>query len=231
MNVKRKLKPFVIVIRSVLILGLATLTSVCHAQVGASRPTKDGSPTPVRVGIFVLNVDKIDSAEQTFSASVYLETRWHDPSLAHSRKTVKRPLDQIWHPHLQFVNQRAAWRTFPEIADVLGNGEVIYRQRVWGSFAQPLDLRAFPFDRQLLTIPIVAAGYDREEVEIVRLIPDKVGESAIAAKFSLPDWDVEKAEVSAGRYAVLPGSEGVPALVLKMEVKRNVLDLFLDQSG
>jgi hypothetical protein len=221
MNVKRKLKPFVIVIRSVLILGLATLTSVCHAQVGASRPTKDGSPTPVRVGIFVLNVDKIDSAEQTFSASVYLETRWHDPSLAHSRKTVKRPLDQIWHPHLQFVNQRAAWRTFPEIADVLGNGEVIYRQRVWGSFAQPLDLRAFPFDRQLLTIPIVAAGYDREEVEIVRLIPDKVGESAIAAKFSLPDWDVEKAEVSAGRYAVLPGSEGVPALVLKMEVKRN----------
>jgi hypothetical protein len=89
---------------------------------------------------------------------VYLEARWHDPSLAHSRKTVKRPLDQIWHPHLQFVNQRAAWRTFPEIADVLGNGKVIYRQRVWGSFAQPLDLRAFPFDRQLLTIPIVAAG-------------------------------------------------------------------------
>jgi hypothetical protein len=37
----------------------------------------------------------------------------------------------------------------------------------------------------------------------------------------LPDWDVEKAEVSAGRYAVLPGMEGVPALVLKMEVKRN----------
>lgn len=47
------------------------------------RPTTWGEPTEVRVGIYVLDVDEVNSADQTFSASVYYDSRWNSPVLRH----------------------------------------------------------------------------------------------------------------------------------------------------
>ena len=40
------------------------------------RPTVWGEPTEVQVVIYVIDVDEVDSADQSFAASVYYEARW-----------------------------------------------------------------------------------------------------------------------------------------------------------
>ena len=47
------------------------------------RPSIWGEPTEVRIGMYVIDVDGIDSANQRFSASVYLQARWNIPLLRH----------------------------------------------------------------------------------------------------------------------------------------------------
>jgi len=47
------------------------------------RPTVWGEPTEVRVGIYVIDVDGVDSANQRFSASVYLQASWNIPLFRH----------------------------------------------------------------------------------------------------------------------------------------------------
>ena len=64
---------------------------------------------------------------------------------------------------------------------------MIYRQRYWGSFSQPLNLKEFPMDSQQLEIQIVAAGYNEKEVLFVQN-PDEP--SGLADKLSVTEWTV-----------------------------------------
>jgi hypothetical protein len=47
------------------------------------RPTISGEPTEVQVGVYVMDVDHINSAEQNFSASIFIESRWNVAALRH----------------------------------------------------------------------------------------------------------------------------------------------------
>jgi hypothetical protein len=44
------------------------------------RPTSGNDPTQVSVGIWIVDISKIGSAEQSFTAEVALVLRWKDPS-------------------------------------------------------------------------------------------------------------------------------------------------------
>lgn len=202
------------------LLVLAGLPSEVWAQVGAARPTTDGGPTIVRVAIYILDIDHIASSEQTFTGSVYLEARWRDPGLAHGRKTIKRTLDQIWHPQLQIANLQRSWTTFPLSVDISGNGEVILKQRYWGWFLQPLALRKFPFDQQVLNIPIVAAGYGSDEVQLVPLSAGEV-KSGVSPTLSIPDWTMLHWNVEPTRFAATPGGSGMAAMKLTLTMQRH----------
>ncbi len=155
-----------------------------------NRPAPEQGPTRVTLAVFYLDVTGIHSAEQSFTANVYFEARWRDERLAHRGPApVRKDLKAVWHPRLQAVNRRNLTRTFPDVVEIGPKGDVIYRQRFWGDFSQPLDLRDFPMDRQVYTIQVVAAGSTNEEVE---LVPDPEVPDGIAKVLSLPDWKVEK---------------------------------------
>lgn len=188
----------------------------------ASPPTQAGAPTVVHVALYVLDIDGIDSAQQTFTAGLFLVARWHDPRLAHEGLTMQRPLDEVWHPRLQLLNQQRLFTTFPENVEVLGRGDVIYRQRYWGSFSQPLQLQTFPFDHQVIGTQVLAAGYSQSEVRIEELVTAEGAKSGIAPRFSLPDWDVVNWTAKAGPVEVMPGQPGVPGLSFSIEVARQI---------
>lgn len=61
-------------------------------------------------------------------------------------------------------------------------GEVVYCQRVWKSFPQPLELRNFPFDHQTFNIHLVAVGFNLDEV---LLVPDET-RGVTADQLSVP---------------------------------------------
>ena len=138
--------------------------------------------------MIVLDIHEVNSAEQRITANVGFMARWHDPRLAHDGPDSKRMrLDEIWSPDFQVLNRQSIIQTMPRVAEVMPDGEVIYRQRIWGGFSQRFDLRAFPFDRQTLRIPLVSASYSADEVV---LIDDVDAPSGVREPLSLPDWRV-----------------------------------------
>src|SRR6478736_5970701 len=104
------------------------------------RPPAGAGPTQVSVGIWIVDINNIDSAQQNFTADIAIVLRWKDTRLAHTGTgAVHYPLDQIWTPRVSIANETSSVvRKFPESAEVEPDGTVLYRQRYVGSFTQPL---------------------------------------------------------------------------------------------
>ena len=196
-------------IRYLLAIVLFALCAGSALAAGFAPPMA-GGPVPVTVLIYVLDLDSIDSAEQVFTANVYLEYTWSDPRLVHDGDgPVFKGMDEIWQPNLQVLNQQKLWSTFPERFEVFPDGRVRYRQRVWGDFSQPLDLRDYPADHQALNIQLVAAGLTPDQVE---LVPSSEGGRAISADLSVADFEITGSEVVVEPYNPLGSSRGASSI-------------------
>jgi hypothetical protein len=100
--------------------------------------------------------------------------------------------------------------------EIAPDGEVTYRQKVWGWFSQPLNLRNFPFDKQRLTLHLVTAGLKESEVKMVPLEL----RSGIAPEFSMPDFKVIDWRAETRPY--LPGGKppGTAGFILEIDIER-----------
>jgi hypothetical protein len=140
--------------KSVLVLAalLATSLQLSHGaepRTLIGRPDPDSGPTQVSVDIFFVDINSIDSAQQTFTADIAVVLRWKDTRRAHTGSgVVHYPLDQIWNPRVIIVNEtNSVNRRLPESAYVDADGTVLYRQRYVGALGL---LGLVTFRRQLL---------------------------------------------------------------------------------
>jgi len=173
--------------------------------------------------MFLLDVDQIDSAEQNFTANLYFEIHWQDPRLKHGGPgTTRMPQAEIWHPELLFVNQQKVWSTFPPFAYVSPDGDVLIRDRVWGPFSQPLDVRDFPFDVQDFEMRLACAASSPEEISFV----PNLDRSGLAPAFSLPDWEVLSWELNFDDFNPTGRGVGVASVAFAFHAKRHP-DIYL----
>lgn len=187
------------------------------------RPSLWGEPTKVEILIYVIDVDGVNSAEQNFSSSIYLEARWNSPVLRHEGPgTLIRGTTEIWTPRLTIVNQQQAWNAFPASVDISPDGDVVFRQKIWGWFSQTLDLRDFPLDRQTLTISIVAPGLLESEVAMVPMAREHGRSSGIAEEFSVPDFDVLSWKAQPRPYVPFEGYVGIAGFVMEIDIERQM---------
>lgn len=187
------------------------------------RPTIWGEPTEVQIFLYVIDIDEVNMAKQSFSASIYLESRWNIPALRHvGPGPLHRAWTEVWTPRLAIVNSQEAWRAFPESVEILPNGDVIYRQKIWGQFSQPLDLRAFPQDVQKLAIHVAAVGLPESEVRMVPLERFKDRKFGIAERFSLPDYDVVSWKAGSMPYQAVRGETGTAGYLMEIEIGRQM---------
>jgi len=177
------------------------------------RPGADDGPTRVSIGIWMVDISGIDSAQQNFIAEMAVVLRWKDPRFAHTGNGIVRyPLEQVWHPRIAVVNEtNSVSRKFPDLVEVEPDGRVTYRQRYAGAFSQPLRLRSFPFDRQTFRVQFVAVRYRVNEVQFE---PDQdwidnglKQAGGIAPSITLPDWTIENWNTKSLSYALAPGFE------------------------
>jgi hypothetical protein len=177
------------------------------------RPSSGNGPTQVSIGIWMVNITSIDSAQQSFTAEIALVLRWKDSRLTHTGNGVVRyPLEQVWHPRVAIVNEtNSVSRKFPDAVEVEPDGTVNYRQRYAGAFSQPLRLQSFPFDRQTFHVQLVAVRYGANEVQFV---PDQdwidhglKHAGGIAPSITLPDWTIENWNTKSLGYVLAPGFE------------------------
>ena len=221
-NRKSGIDPRSAVKEKYLTFALAIITWLLYSQASAdvSRPDEGDGPTEVRMAIFVVDVDDVDTANQNFTANVFMVARWHDERLAHDRAgEVVHPLTDIWHPRLQWVNQQKIWETFPQMVEVSPEGDVTYIQRVWGQFSQPLLLRDFPFDEQEFNVTLLAAGHTPDEVRLVQ-DPERQSYIADAEHLSVVDWKVTSSETMTGVYGPLREVSPLATFTFRFEAKR-----------
>ncbi|MEP5567406.1 MAG: hypothetical protein ABJN62_06190 [Halioglobus sp.] len=142
----------------------------------------------VYVYVVILDVDAISSADQSFTINYYAQFRWTDPSLAHPGPgSIRRSLNDIVAPRFILLNQQKTWSSLLNLVDISPEGEVIYRQRLWGDFSQPLRLHDFPFDSHTFELPMLAAGDLGEQI---KLLPDPDYPSFISSELSVADWSI-----------------------------------------
>ncbi len=199
------------------LVGFLLAASV-SATTDISPPEAEKGPTRIYVTVFIKDVDSIDTLNQSFEAAVYMEARWRDPRLRHnSEREVARSLSEVWTPRMKIVNQQRVSQALPEFVEVSPSGEVVYRQQLWGSFSQPLALRDFPFDRQILRLQFLAAGYNPEEIEFVR-DPDSV--SGMTDNPSAPDWEFLDWKFEATPVVLSPEKQPLAGMAFSIEAER-----------
>lgn len=173
----------------ILILIMLISGAFIDSALGRNKmPKSPDGPLTVKIGVFIIDIDDIDGAEQNFTANVFYAASWYDPNIAErfdEREFL--PVTKVWTPNLQILNQQKIWPTLPEVVEVHPDGLVIYRQRVWGQFSMPFDLKDFPFDSQEFVIQFVSIGRHEKEMEIIQ--SDEMA-SGLAESFSQADWNI-----------------------------------------
>ena len=189
-----------------------------NIQAAMNRPVAEaGKATEVHVVGGILDIDKIDSAEQNFTLNFYAIFRWTDPRLAHNGPgSVISNLSEVWNPRLTLINTQRYWSNTKDEVEISPEGLVTYRLHVFGSFSQPMDLHAFPQDTHVFELPIVAAGYQHGEVV---MIPDPRIESFISENLSVADWKVDNMR-GQPREVILANGLKLPGFVFSFEGER-----------
>jgi len=204
---------------ALVLLLLGALSSAASEDLTGTRPGPPGQPLTINGTLFLLDVSKIDGADSSFTADVFLMLSWKDERLASEAEGIRRKsLSSIWSPQVQVLNQRRIWKTFPDTADISADGTVIHRQRYFGRFAAPLDLRDFPIDRQQLDIQVVIPGYGPDEIHFVPTTHD-LG-TGRSPDMTIPDWSIGSFEVRSEPYSAVPGGRELAALRGTFEARR-----------
>jgi hypothetical protein len=144
-------------------------------------------PLIIEAGLFIADVDGIDTSAQSYDLRLYYELSWIDKRLAHSGKSdITKPLSEIWNPNFQIVSQQHIFFHSDDEATISPDGRVTFQVVSWGSYSQALKLSRFPFDTQNFKLHIIATNYSPEEIRFV----DRANLSGIANELSLADWEI-----------------------------------------
>lgn len=192
----------------------------------ASSPP--ATPTYVEVGLYLVDITRLDERENTFEVELDVVTRWKDPQRAFDaveegsdRRVFRQAeanaaLAETWWPELFIVNTVGQMNIGIMRTTIFADGTVMNRARVEATMRAPLDFRHFPFDSQYLPIEVESYGYPADQLQLK--IERKF--SGFHPSFEMPEWTLlgTNEEVS----DTLRHQEGVnySRLVATLEVKR-----------
>ena len=206
----------------VLLLTTTMASATVPDEVSGTRPNAGSGATEVSVGLFLIDVSRVDGADQSFTADLFILLRWHDPRLEGVFDATERvPLETVWNPRLQIINQQSVSTTFPEQAEIAPDGTVITRQRYFGTFSAPLDLHDFPLDKQRFGIRMVVPGYGPDEVRLAPESADLAG-GMRAETFSIADWDLGAIDAGPEPYQVTAGGREIGGYRLAFDGRRHI---------
>jgi hypothetical protein len=146
--------------------------SDCHVPraLSALPPPPEGVKTLVRVGVFVIDVARIDETMESATMDLIVAARWNDPRLA--ADNFGRSLEHchflpgdVWEPGITLANQRGVISIEPGQLLVDRDGNVEFLRRYFLDLSTPFDLAKFPFDAQQLPV-IVTCAFGEDEIDL-----------------------------------------------------------------
>ncbi len=153
--------------------GLLSSSAMANdmAELVNHQPPDQSGPTPVNIGITLLDLFEVSEPEQSFRVRCYLSLKWMDPRLSFDSDEAKatrkvyleeiagNKLDQIWRPDIEFTNELGRRVIGNRELIIYSNGEVEYRETFEATFEARFDLHQFPLDTQRLTIQVESFAY------------------------------------------------------------------------
>jgi hypothetical protein len=139
------------------------------AEKSESKPAAPDKPAElevVKVGIYLNDVQNIDMHANNYLLDFYMWFKWKDPE---SDPTAS----------FEFMNHAESWATIntkpTEKPELLPDGQMYQVMHIQGRMSEKMNLRAYPFDHQNLTILMEDAAKDvkglKYEIEEVTINP------------------------------------------------------------
>lgn len=169
-----------------------------RADAAASEPVQT-TPDEAEVGLFLIEISRIDELANTFSAEFDVVTRWRDPARVWTpgpgEPDVKVFIDDAavaealrgWWPALHAVNGVGGYDRGLLRMTVAADGTATNRTRLRTTLRAPLDFHAFPFDRQVL--PVHVESVTAPAAQLALRADD--GFAGFAEGFALPEWRLQ----------------------------------------
>jgi hypothetical protein len=221
-------------VRPFRLLSLACFGESARAE--ADAPSKDPvsadlkSPPPsvgpleVSVGLYVLNLGKINQADETFDIVGLMTTSWKDPRLG--QKAIDKNVDvlglspnEIWLPQLTILNAATPPRQTLTQLSVTRDGTVKWVEMITTTVSADFNLRRFPFDSQTAKViwePLAS------EVRPIKLVHNpKTSGFSKDSYVTLSEWDIEKTGVTITEPKDNPGGLENWRSTFELRIKRN----------
>lgn len=167
---------FSLSIRVLLLLFCCTFPLPLIAQ--EARSIASG-PIEVEVGMYVIDLAKLDMKENEFYADFYIWYKWANSS------------DTTWSPeNIEFMNGTILNAT-KLASEAMTDGRFYASQRVKATFRGRFNLQMYPFDSQ--TLPIVLEDSELVRERMTFIVDGSQGrpETWLETSVQIPDWRID----------------------------------------
>lgn len=187
-------------------------TGVAHAA-DAGMPNPPGSPTEVKLGVFLADIIDMDEVDEAFQAEIILIAEWKDPRLAFDPKVEGsdyklyqgefqfNELFNGWWPQLLIVNEIGSGDINALRLTVHSDGTVRYKDQRNVTLETPMALQSFPFDVQTLQAEIISFGDHSDQVNLVvdqNVLGATEEYAEVNKKVNIAQWDLRNLDLIAG---------------------------------
>ncbi|MFH1709145.1 MAG: hypothetical protein ABIF71_14675 [Planctomycetota bacterium] len=188
----------------VLLLVLVTLPALSGQEPAVPAPPTAEGPQKVMVGIYILNMGKLDVATGSFTVDFYLDLK------------SDRPIPETF----EFMNGRASKE---KILDEARDGQYEKYYRVLAGLASPIDFKRFPFDGQTLQILIEDTKLTTAELVFV----PKIEESGFDPSVNFPGWQITDSKPTVALHEYKVYGETYSQYVFNVDIARIKFNSFL----
>jgi hypothetical protein len=202
----------------------AQSSSTCAVplELSKSRPDPDGIATEVNVGVYVIDLRSIQDSTQSFDADAFVSIVWKDPRLVDesfgpSLAGCRVPLESVWHPRAQIINDRSLKKSGPDIVMIGPDGTVRHNQRYGGAFSFAFFFGDFPVDEHDIEIEVVSFGFGPDQVEFT-VDRERFGREET---FSIAEWTAGAMDVAVEPLYVEPAQLELSRITFTLQVSRN----------
>jgi hypothetical protein len=181
-------------------------------------------PTQVSLGLYILNLGKINQSDETMDITGLLTTSWKDERLKFEPSEVgdrvmRRSPDEIWTPELTILNAANLQRKSPIQLSVKPDGTVKFIEFIAVTASCDFNLRKFPFDSQTALVIWEPLSSEVQRIELVRN-PTAEGFSK-DSYVTLSEWDIVGAETTISERRAELEELAFPRATFRMQIKRN----------
>ncbi|XP_041357665.1 glycine receptor subunit alpha-2-like [Gigantopelta aegis] len=168
-------------------------------------------PTFVECAIYVDSFDSISEASMDYTVSLLLHMVWNQPGLKYLYdvpyfEVDPKNMEKIWIPDLYFPNEKkAAFHNVMmpnKMMRIYPDGSLSYYARLSLTFSCPMNLRFYPFDKQVCALQMESFGFDSEKVVLEwanTSTPVDINEQIVLPQFQVTNKDSRECDHSRPR--------------------------------